>query len=404
MSPSEKKEEYVHGWANLMKLVRNGHSWSGVETNRFFRNEGGVFHEMSHLAGLDHNGDGRGLAVVDWDQDGKLDLWYRNRTAPRLRLMMNRRECGDSVSIKLEGTNSNRDGIGAVVELLPVAKEGRLVRSVRAGDLYLSQSSKWLHFGTGKESVFTHAMVTWPGGEKEKFEGLKISGRFHLKQGRGKAIAVTPRKQISIKAEKLKANSQDSGRARIILPSRIPMPSVVYRKSNAKQGSLVVDGKPRLMVLWSGTCGHCKNTLEDLSKKAGALRSAQLEVLALAVDGAAGPAADVSAAYDLIDSSSFPFQWGLIDNHSIERVHQLQEKLFDRTPASTVPLAILLDKSNRSVAIYRGGFGMKEVLDDWKKLSHANEATLHHLAPPLKGTWFTNPLPQQEVIRVFNLR
>ena len=82
MSPSENIVDYTEGWAGLMKLVRNGYSWSGDERNRFFLNgRQGAFHEISHLAGLDHSEDGRGLAIVDWDQDGRLDLWYRNRSA-----------------------------------------------------------------------------------------------------------------------------------------------------------------------------------------------------------------------------------------------------------------------------------------------------------------------------------
>ncbi len=108
MSPSSENlpEDYARGWSDLMRLVRRGYSWSGGERNRFFRNRGdGQFHEMSHLGGLDGVGDGRGLGVVDWDQDGRLDLWYRNRTAPRLQLMMNRRECGESVAIRLQGTS-----------------------------------------------------------------------------------------------------------------------------------------------------------------------------------------------------------------------------------------------------------------------------------------------------------
>ena len=165
MSPSEDIDKYARGWSDLMKLVRQGNSWSGGERNRFFLNGFGQFHEMSGLGGLDHADDGRGIAVVDWDQDGQLDLWYRNRSAPRLRLMMNRRELGESVAIRLEGTTANRDGIGAVVDLTTQNGVIPMVRSVRAGDLFLSQSSKWLHFGTDGLDEISWAEVLWPGGQ-----------------------------------------------------------------------------------------------------------------------------------------------------------------------------------------------------------------------------------------------
>lgn len=385
-----------------MKLVRHGHSWSGNEKNRFFRNGGaGKFHEMSHLAGLDQPEDGRGLAVVDWDQDGRLDLWYRNRSAPRLRLMLNRREAGRSVSLKLEGTSANHDGIGAVVELLPAQDETRLVRSVRAGDLFLSQSSRWLHFGSNDKIDGRSALVIWPGGARERFEGIGNEGRFLLKQGTGKAVAQPKRSAFSFKTDLPLTGHSDEGNARIVLPSRIPLPKIAFRDQAAQSRILPADRKPRLLLLWSGTCPHCRTSIVSIASNANALRTAGLDVLALAVDGLSGPSADLSAAFNVIDSTSFPFAWGVIDAPSAARLHRFQEKLFDRTPASSVPLAILLDQAGQTIAIYRGEFLIDNVVRDWTALGAANELQLHHSAPPLRGTWFTNPLPQRDVMRVF---
>jgi hypothetical protein len=403
VSPSEKIDDYARGWSDLMTLVRNGYSWSGGERNRFFRNGGGSFHEMSHLAGLDGKEDGRGLALVDWDQDGRLDLWYRNRSAPRLRLMMNRREGGGSVAIKLEGTSANRDGIGAVVELFPAPKEGRLVRSVRAGDLFLSQSGKCLHFGVGGEEGITHAEVIWPGGERERFSGVKAGGRFLLKQGTGKAVAMAKREEIEIRGSESGTEKGDGGLARVILPARIPMPTVRYRQPDMKRRTLVADGKARLLILWSGACQQCQKEMKELAGGAGVLAAANIEVLALSVDALAGPGADSSEAYDLIDSSGFPFPWGLLDTDSAGRIHGLQEKLFDRTPESAVPLAFLLDEAGQAIAIYRGSIEIKKMVADWEMVRRANMAVLWHLAPPMKGTWFTNPLPPGGVRRVFGV-
>ena len=93
MSPQQQADPDLYGnaWSDLLQQVRDGLSWSGRERNRFLLNDGaGGFADVSSVMGLDQEADGRALAVVDWDHDGDLDLWYRDRTAPRLRLMLNR--------------------------------------------------------------------------------------------------------------------------------------------------------------------------------------------------------------------------------------------------------------------------------------------------------------------------
>ena len=198
MSPKQQADPEIYGnaWGNLLQQVRDGLSWSGRERNRCLLNDGaGGFVDVSSVMGLDQEADGRALALVDWDQDGDLDLWYRDRTAPRLRLMLNRHvgaRKGDFVSVLLEGEKCNRNAIGAVVELIGGPGLGKLrsVKSVRAGDLFLSQSSRWLHFGLGQDCEATKARVIWPGGREELFQGLKAGGRFLLKEGSGSAVPV----------------------------------------------------------------------------------------------------------------------------------------------------------------------------------------------------------------------
>ena len=87
-----------------MKAVRKGTSWSGHERNRCLLNfSGQEFADASSVSGLDFDDDGRGLAVTDWNRDGKLDLWFRNRSAPRLRLMLNQAAQGEFVALRLQG-------------------------------------------------------------------------------------------------------------------------------------------------------------------------------------------------------------------------------------------------------------------------------------------------------------
>jgi thiol-disulfide isomerase/thioredoxin len=407
VSDASKIDRYAEGWTGLMDLVRNGHSWSGHERNRFFLNDTkGGFYEASRLAGLDFPDDGRGMAVMDWDQDGDLDLWFRNRTAPRLRLMLNRTvarrgDTSKSLALRLQGTHGNRDGIGAVVELIAERQTGRLVRSVRAGDLFLSQSSKWLHFGLDGTGQIKEAIVQWPGGASEHFTGLAVEGRLLLKEGTGVAeawIGKTKRMPsvLDLAGVELPVPSDD-GMARVILPARVPMPALTYRDPAARVIASQPDGKPRLLMLWSSGCPHCRKELGDLAEAADAIRAAGLEVLALSVDGLKGPADDTSEVYDLIDRLGFPFPWGFIDGESAGRIRQFQNALFDRTPADSVPLTILLDETGRAVALYRGPFALAEVLREWKAIKVADDQQLYHFAPPLSGTWFTNPLAPDQI-------
>ena len=81
---------YRAGWQATKELLRRGRSFSGHEPNCAFLNCRGVpFANVSAVTGLDFKDDGRAVAVTDWDHDGDLDLWLRNRTGPRLRLMRN---------------------------------------------------------------------------------------------------------------------------------------------------------------------------------------------------------------------------------------------------------------------------------------------------------------------------
>ena len=117
----------------------------------YFLNLGGgqtQFADISGACGLDLMDDGRAIAVTDWDFDGKLDFWISNRTAPRIRLQNNRSQTRNNfVSVRLIGKSCNRDAVGARVELLLEGTPSKQILTLRAGEGFLAQSSKWIHFG-----------------------------------------------------------------------------------------------------------------------------------------------------------------------------------------------------------------------------------------------------------------
>ena len=180
--------EWVEARVRLSEMIKEGRSFSAHERNCVFLNTGGKrFVTASGISGLDLPDDSRAVASVDWDRDGDLDVWISNRNAPRLRLFRNDYHTENQfVTFHLlgDGTTSNRDAIGARVEVvLGDESSQRLVKSLRAGEGFLAQSSKELHFGLGAAPIIRDVVVHWPGGRKEHFGPIEAGGRYQLKQG-----------------------------------------------------------------------------------------------------------------------------------------------------------------------------------------------------------------------------
>ena len=120
-SPTEGEDagEYQDAWAAVSRLMDSGASWSGHERNCAYLNLGdGRFADVSAVAGFDFLDDARAVARVDWDGDGALDAWVKNRTSPALRFLRNQTGGpAHAVTLELQGTECNRDAVGARVEL-----------------------------------------------------------------------------------------------------------------------------------------------------------------------------------------------------------------------------------------------------------------------------------------------
>ena len=117
-----------------------------------FRNRGkGLFENMSTQLGpaLQRPIVGRGAAYGDFDNDGDLDLVITEANGPARLLRNDNGNQNDMLRVKLIGTRSNRDGIGAKLTL-QVDKNLKLLRMVKTGSGYLSQSELPVTFGLGK--------------------------------------------------------------------------------------------------------------------------------------------------------------------------------------------------------------------------------------------------------------
>ncbi|HJN09016.1 MAG TPA: ASPIC/UnbV domain-containing protein, partial [Pirellulaceae bacterium] len=223
-----QRNKYFQGWLAVSQLLYEGASWSGNERHCCFLNtRQDRFANVSAASGFDLLDDGRGMGLVDWDQDGDLDVWIANRSGPRIRFMRNDAPATDQyLAIKLVGTTSNRDAIGARLELHLAGQDKRaLIRTLRAGEGYLGQSSKWVHFGLGEARQIEKLVVRWPSGTVEEFSLLKPGCRYKLVEG-DTSRQLSGNRAINLNAKP--CQSPSSAQARIVLSNRQPMPDLIY--------------------------------------------------------------------------------------------------------------------------------------------------------------------------------
>jgi hypothetical protein len=130
---------------------------------------------------------GRGLAIGDLDNDGRIDAVLVAQNEP-LVYLHNRTVGGNWLTIALEGTASNRDGVGARVTL--VAGGLRQVAHRLGGGSYLSASDPRLHFGLGPSTRIDLLEVRWPSGRVYRFEQLEGNKAYRLREGSPEPVAL----------------------------------------------------------------------------------------------------------------------------------------------------------------------------------------------------------------------
>ena len=179
INPSQERLTYYYG-PNYHR-----HSYSGYERNKFYLNlSGQTFADLSGVSGADDISDGRTWAALDYDRDGWTDIALVNANAPLLSLYRNRigeLKKSNHIKILLVGGAdgkvpdqglSNRDGIGAVVEVMSGDRSIKRVR--RLGDGYAAQNSSTITVGIGSEVTVQSIKVRWPSGKITK-RGSPIS-------------------------------------------------------------------------------------------------------------------------------------------------------------------------------------------------------------------------------------
>jgi tetratricopeptide (TPR) repeat protein len=321
--------EYEQGWNAINELIRADYTWSGYERNVFYaNNQDGTFSDVSGVLELDFLEDGRSFALADFDQDGRQELFLKNRNAPQLRLLRNvTDELPPSLAFRLHGVKSNPDAIGAVV----VVETGlaRQTRTLQAGSGFLSQHSKDMFFGLGPAKGPVRASIHWPSGLVQELQNLPVNHRVWVEEG------VAPTRMEPFKKQPVRGPSK----APILpLPSKVetwllaPVPAPDLWNLSALRG------KPILLQL-------------EYDPERRGLGVKINQVLLSATDDAAG-------IYNV-----------------------LYRYLFDRHRDLTLPTSFLIDAQGDIVKIYQGPRDARDIERDFALIPRSTEQRLARALP-----------------------
>jgi hypothetical protein len=160
------------GWLDIL-IFHGGLIHLVPQEQSLFRGLGnGRFVDVSHEAGsvLDVKAVSRGACFADYDNDGKIDAFVVNLGAPATLLHNVTQSSNHWLTVKLKGKKSNRDGIGARLELFAAGR--RQIAERTAGSGYLSQDDGRIHFGLGAATKADRLTIHWPSGTEQVLENL----------------------------------------------------------------------------------------------------------------------------------------------------------------------------------------------------------------------------------------
>lgn len=163
--------------------VANQSDFSPKMPNVLYHNNGdGTFSIPDGSAGTGSMRPSFGSACADINNDGWLDLFVTNDRQPD-ELFLNSGGAGNWLKVKLVGTRSNRDAVGARITVQ--AGELRCYREINAGGGFISQNSHVQHFGLGERASIDSLIVHWPGGGVERFGNLAANQRVTITENEG---------------------------------------------------------------------------------------------------------------------------------------------------------------------------------------------------------------------------
>jgi len=149
----------------------------------FHNNGKGKFEDVSKTMGAEFQRPivARGAAYGDFDHDGDLDVLITTNHGPAYLYRNDGGNRNHWAHFKLEGVQSNRSALGAVVTI--ESASGKQTQTVHSGSSYCSQSDLALTFGLGKDDTIRNLDIQWPSGKRDHFTDVKANQFLKIREG-----------------------------------------------------------------------------------------------------------------------------------------------------------------------------------------------------------------------------
>ncbi len=380
-SPDDARasHEYEQGWNAINELIRSDATWSGYERNVFYANNGdGTFSDISGVTGLDFVEDGRAFALADFDHDGRLEVFLKNRNAPQVRLLKNViDDLPPSIAFRLRGTKSNRDAIGASVTIQ--AGSCRQMRTLQAGSGFLSQHSKDIFFGLGNTAGPVKASIRWPSGLVQELHNLPGNCKIWVEEGGGPSRSEPfqnhAKQHASISREAAQVVEQIPDNVETWLLAPVAAPDFSLPASSGRVLTLsAFQGKPMLLNFCTTKSPESREEMRVLQKVHADWARKGLQLIAVNVDDSADEGV-LAWGKDL----SFPILRGSDDVAAIYNI--LFRQMFDRHRDLSLPTSFLIDSKGAIVKVYQGPIVPEHVERDVQSIPETDVERLARALP-----------------------
>ncbi|UTA49699.1 CRTAC1 family protein [Simiduia sp. 21SJ11W-1] len=175
---------HTNGWVEPSSYDPDQHNYPEDQSRLFMAKGGGRFEEQAMLRGLTDEGQGRGVACFDADNDGDVDLLLvsneRGHNAFTYYENQNGNAAGNFLALSLVGSGANTQAAGARVYV--TAGGVTQMRELMIGSNFTSQNSTQLHFGLGESEVIEALKVRWPDGAEQEITPPSVNSRIQLVQ------------------------------------------------------------------------------------------------------------------------------------------------------------------------------------------------------------------------------